>query len=276
MKKTLYGLAFLAIILPTLLIGLITYLEMQEYQPEIKYTASERAYGTPVEIVRDTLEENITLKGTFTSNSYVFIKTPNSNSKAIRIRTSVGDEVSKDDVLAYIKDKPVTSTCNGLVVEIDIYSTDGYIKLLDLDNLLFETHVDPKDNIQMGKKYRVDGMIDITMVTLSRIIGENGRKAYFKVDGGDFLYGQAIYFCLYTGAVYNDVLAIPQHCVYQKEVDGPYYIRRVSPNGKVLEEVEVKVGIISKGKVSISGAEEGWYCDPGYARLMNESIRQLQ
>ena len=55
-----------------------------------------------------------------------------------------------------------------------------------------------------------------------------------------------------------------------------YYIRRVSPNGKVLEEVEVKVGIISKGKVSISGAEEGWYCDPGYARLMNESIRQLQ
>jgi hypothetical protein len=272
MKKALYGVALLVIILPMFLIGYITYLEMQEYQPNIDYTIGEKSYTIPVEITRETLEENIVLKGSFTSNSNVFITISNSSSRAIRLEKSIGDEVSKGDVLAYIKDKPVTSTCNGIVTEIDIYSTDGYIKLLDLDNLLFETYVDSKGSLNVGEKYEVDGTIKITMVALSKVIDENGRKAYFKVEGGDFLYGQATEFCLYTGTVFNDILAVPQDCVYQKETGGPYYIRRVTSNGTVLEEVEVKVGISSNKMVSITRAEAGWFCDQGYAKLMNASI----
>ena len=243
MKKALYGMVLLVIILPTILIGYITYLEMQEYRPKVEYTIGEKAYSYPVEITRATLEENIVLKGSFTSTSYVFIQIQNSNSGAIRTITSVGDEVNKGDVLAYIKEKPLTSTCNGIVTDINLFSTDSYIKILDLDNLLFETCVDPEENLTMGQKYKVDEEIGVTMVTLSKIISENGRKAYFKVVGGNFFYGQATEFTLFTGTVLNDVLAVPRNCVYQKEKGGPYFIRRVDSSGRVIEDPQLITNI---------------------------------
>ncbi len=93
---------------------------------------------------------------------------------------------------------------------------------------------------------------------------------------GTFLYGETVEFEIPTGTVYTDVLAVDKDCVYQKEPDGPYFIRRVSDDGRVIEEVEVETGISNKEMITITGVEEGWYADPGYAKLINAEMDEEQ
>lgn len=273
MKRMAMLIGVFIIILPITSITYVSYLEIQKYKPKTNYILSQVSYGEPKQIMRTNLEENLLIKGKFISKSYKFIDVKNNDVENIKTTISVNDEVKKGDILFYLNSKPVYSNVNGIICELDLDRQNGYIKLLDIDNLLFESYVSLDNKLELNKTYIADENIKIKLVSLSNIINEQGRKDYFKVDGNNFFYGQEAEFKLKTGLIYTDVLAVDKHCVYQKEDGGPYYIRRVEADGTVIGEIEVKVGNADESMILISGVKEGWYCDSGYAKFINSNKR---
>ncbi len=269
MKKTIIILGAIMFILPLLLIGYVSYLEMEEYQQEEPYQIVEKAYGDPKQVFRQSISECFELSGSFTAKSSIFIDVNNKDSKAVRTLASIGDEVKNGDAIAVIGDVTVYSTVNGIISDMNLYGKDGYVKLLDLENLLFECSVDEDSSMTVGDTYTTEDNETIELVSLSNMSDESGRKAYFKVTGGSFIYGQAKVFKVYTGTVYQNVLVIQEKCVYQKEAGGVHYVRRVDESGVVIGELEVEVGISDGTYITITGVEEGWYCDSGYAQFVD-------
>ncbi len=268
MKKTIIILGAIMFILPLLLIGYVSYLEMQEYKPEAEYKIVEKAYGDPRQVFRQSVSESFELSGTITSKSYVFVNAENNDSKTVRTYVSTGDEVKVGDVLALIGDTEIVSSVNGIVSDMSLYGKDGFVKLLDLDSLVFECSVDEGRLLEVGDTFETEVGATLELFSLSNMTDSSGRRAVFSVTGAQFLYGAAKTFKVYTGTVYNNVLVVHRKCVYQKEIGGPYYIRRVDESGLVIGEVEVDVGISNGTLITITGAEEGWYCDSGYAQFV--------
>lgn len=272
MKKIVIAIGAFIIIIPIILISYISYLEMKKYEPKINYKIEEKSYGNPTPILRTTIDEKFSIKGKFTSTSFAFVDIKNQNFENTKTVVAVNDEVKKGEVLAYIKDKPIYSNVNGIVSEIDVMKQNGNFKILNLDKLLLECYMDPKLKLIENTTYTANDNIKIKLVSLSNIVDDFGRRAYFQVEGGNYVFGQKIEFQVLTGVVHKDILATDKNCVYQKEKAGPYFIRRVDKSGKVIGEVEVKVGLTDNKMISISGAEEGWFCDPGYGKFMNANL----
>lgn len=269
MKKTIIILGAVMFLLPLLLIGYVSYLEMQKYQPEEAYKIVEKAYGTPMQVVRQSVSECFTLSGTFTSKTHVFIDADNKDGKTVRALVSVGDEVKKDDPLAVIGEKPLVSTVNGVVEEVSLFGEKGYVKLLDLGDLVYECALGDTMSLSVGDSFTTESGETVTLSSLSNMESDGSRKAYFTVTGGNYLYGKAKTFTVYTGTVFQNVLVVDKDCVYRKEAGGPYYVRRVDASGVVIGEVEVQVGISDGKYITVTGLEEGWYCDSGYAQFVN-------
>lgn len=272
MKKIVIIIGVFIIIMPIILISYTSYLEMKKYEPKKEYKISEKSYGDPTEIIRTTLEEKVLISGQFVSNSVAFVDVKNNELDNVKTVIVVNSEVKKGDVLVYVNNKPIYSPINGIVSEIDVMRPNGYIKLSNLDNLLLECNMEDDRKLELNKVYNIDNNMKIKLVSVSNVMNGSIRKAYFQVEGGKFVFGQTASFLVPTGVVYNDVLSVKKSCVYQKEKDGPYFIRRVSKSGNVIGEVQVKVGITDNDMISLSGAEERWFCDPDYGKLMNASL----
>lgn len=263
-KRAVWVIGAVMFLVPLLLLAYMSYLETGQYEQEV-IKVVERSYGTPTPVERRTLREVIKVKGTFISDAGVFIDIGQGEVRAL---VSVEDEVQKGDALATVDGEEITAPCNGVVKELSAYA-GGYIRLLNLEELSLECYVgESAVKLEQGKTYEADGGLTATLVSLSNIVEENGRRALFTVTGGSFLYGQSAEIEIYTGIQYEGVLTVEKACVYQKEAEGPYYVRRVRQNGEVIGESEVKVGISNGNMISITGAEEGWMCDPGYSKFM--------
>lgn len=262
----------LCLLLPVILIGYVTYLEMQRYEPPVGYAISKLSYGEPVPIIRIDIAEKFSLNGVITSREFIFIDCRNTSYNDVRSLVNVFDEIQKGEIIAYVAGKPLYSPVNGIVMEVNVNQVNGYYKVLSLDNLLFKTSLSESLDIKIGDKFYLDGGIELELKFLSNITSTKGREAYFTIQGKDLFYGQNLSLEVPTGVVLTGVLATHRDAVYQKTKDGPYYIRRVEANGKVISEVQVDVGITDGEMISISGVQEGWYCDPGYGRLMNAEL----
>lgn len=271
-KKMFLLIGIFIIAVPIVLIICITYLEMKKYEPRPDYTIGEITYGEPVAVERTTIEEKFVLQGRFTADKFKFVDFSLGYGDQVKVVVSADVEVKKGDLLGLINAKPFYSTTNGLIQEISVGSESGYFKVLDLDSLIFECYVDPETELTPGQVYTANDTIKLRLAFLSNVVDEAGRKARFEVEGGNYLYGQSAVFEVSTGVFHKDVLATRKEAVYRKEVGGPYFIRRVEINGRVIGEVEVKVGISDNKMISITGAEEGWYCDSGYGALMRARL----
>jgi hypothetical protein len=278
LKRAAVILCAFTIIMPVVFISYISYIEMQEYKPKYNYTVTSSSYGSPVEILRHTtLEEKILVSGHFISTEYIFADINNLSYSNFKRIADINQEIARGEILAYNRNIPVYSPVNGLVLDIQIFDKTGYFKILSWEHLIFEAFVSSSfSKLEINKPYQISESITLTLVYLSNAVTSEGRKAQFKVEGGQFLYGQETVFEIPTGVIYSDVLAVPSNAVYQKEVNGPFFIRRVEKNGNVLEEVQVKLGISDGSFITITGVKEGWYCDPGYSSLMNVELGDKQ
>ncbi|SES86237.1 hypothetical protein [Anaerobranca gottschalkii] len=271
MKKVAIIIGIMAVIMPVILITYITYLEMENYKTNVDFNITEKSYGSPSLIFRKDLEETVVIRGIITSNTFKFVEW--NNNTRVRLLVSVGQEVKKGDILLTFSNGNVTSPVNGLIEEINVF--DNYIKIKSFEELILEGFLPQRDvkKLEEGKEYQVDSK-KLKLQFISNMIAENGvdRQVSFKIEGENLLYGQRVEIEIPTGTVYNNVLVISRKCVYQKEKGGPYFIRRVEGNGTVIGEVEVKIGIGNKDYISITGVEEGWFADPGYAEIMNVNM----
>ncbi|MDD2269259.1 MAG: hypothetical protein PHY15_06940 [Eubacteriales bacterium] len=269
MKKVLVVSAVILIILPILLIFYITYVEMEQYRYDDNYKIIETAYGVPSQVIRGTINESFELEGQFISKEFVFIDIDTSNENPIKFLYSVNDEVKAGDCLALIGDEKIYSQYNGIIADFSFTANDSYIKLLNLEKLMFECYYNGDLSIEESKTYTTTDNNKLTITSVSNIYDEQGRKIYAQVENDEYMYGQKAKFIVNTGVSYEDVLMIRKDCIYRKEMDGKHYIRRVKSNREVIGEVEVTPGISDGNMISITGLEEGWYCDPGYAKFLN-------
>ncbi|QNO13478.1 hypothetical protein HYG86_01190 [Alkalicella caledoniensis] len=272
MKKITFVAGILAFLMPIILIAYITYLEMEDYKPNIEYRIAAKSYGEPSQISRMNIEETVHVNGKLNSHDFDFVEWDSTRNPKVRISVSLNEEVRIGGTLVYVNNKPLASSVNGVIQEINII--EGYVKILDIDKLVLESYTDTKNanKLELNKWYVVDQDVKIKLISLSNVMTELGRMASYALEGGSFLYQEHVKFEIPTGVVYTDALTVSKESVYQKELDGPYYIRRVESTGQVIGEVEVKVGIANKDMITITGVEEGWFADPGYAQLMRSEM----
>lgn len=270
-KKLIITLAIILMALPLSLIAIITYLEMEEYKPQVAHTIGQGAYGELKGVIRGDIEEALSLKGTITSREHAFIDVSNKGFGLVKTLVNVGDEVKKGEVLLYINDKALASSVDGIVEEINVGGDKGYVKLLNLSSLTFVSYSKEMEKLEVGKEYSLEEGGTATLTYLSNAWEEQGRKGYFTLSGDGFIYGESKELRIKTGVGHSGVLMVDKDCVYQKEKEGPYYLRRMESSGKPLGEIEVKVGMDNGEYITITGAEEGWYCDSGYGKFMKSN-----
>lgn len=272
----LFIIGILLITMPVATVGYVSHLEMKKYEPNVNYTIYQKSYGDPEKIQRVTFEEKIIIDGVFTSNNISFVDFNHEDGTSIKSVITTNSEVKKNDILLYVNNMPVYSPVNGIVKEINTDGQKGYIKILNVDDLLFETNIDKNQELKLNKEYKIDDNMKVKLVSISNIIKDSKRRAYFKVYGKKFSYGETAQFTINTGIVHKDVLAVKKDAVYQKEKNGRYYIRQVTSTGKVIDEVPVKVGAVSENIITITGIDEGSFCDSEYGKLMNASLSNEQ
>lgn len=274
--RKIVALLCLCLLMPVILIGYVTHLEMQQYEPQIGYSISQLSYGEAVPIERIDIVEKFRLDGVVTSREHIFIDCKNSSHNDVKSLVNAFDEIQEGEIIAYVAGKPLYSPINGIVLEANVSQANGYYKVLYLDNLLFKTSLPAHLAVNIGDKFYLDKEVSLELIFLSNIITDAGREAYFRIQGKDIFYGQHLSFDVPTGVVHTSVLATRREAVYQKNKGGPYYIRRVDANGKVIGEIKVDVGITDGKMISVSGVQEGWYCDLGYGRLRNAELEGAQ
>lgn len=262
------------IILPLIMMFNLSEHEMAKYQVNSTYKFKEAAYGEPKRVTRQDLKLYYTFSGTVTSSNYEYIHFPESEATDVISTVSIGDEVFKNDVVAYLGKKKIRSTYNGIVEDVASFA-GGYVKLRSFDNLKLTCMSDisiinkVKDcqTLQLadGNKVNVD--------LVSNIIADNQGKIVFSIENSDYMYGQEVKnLKIYTGKVYTDVLTIDKQCVYQKKENGPYLVRVVDENGYFESEKEVEIGFETEDVVSVLNIDEDTLCDSGYKELLKIQV----
>lgn len=261
-------------ILPLIMMFNLSEREMAKYQVNSTYKFKEAAYGESKRVTRQDLRLYYTFSGTVTSSTYRYIDFPEAEDTDVISTVSVGDEVFKGDIVAYIGGKEIISNCNGIVEDVASFA-GGYVKLRSFDNLKLACMSDistinkVKDcqtlELADGNKVNVD--------LVSNIIADNKRKIVFSIENSDYMYGQEVKnLKIYTGKVYTDVLTIDKQCVYQKKKNGPYFVRVVDENGYFESEKEVEIGFETEDAVSVLNIEEDTLCDAGYKELLKMQV----
>ena len=141
------------LVLPFFIISYISYIEMNQYKIDDNYKIVETAYGEPSQVFRGTLNQSFNLEGKFISKNYIFVDIKNSDNTLIKSFFSINDEVNEGDCLALVGDNNIYSPCNGIVVEFNLNNQSPYIKLLNLENLLFECYYDGYISLNEDESY---------------------------------------------------------------------------------------------------------------------------
>lgn len=247
--------------------------EMEAYQRPTMPVLRETAVGRVEQVIRQDIQEYVTVSGTFASDETVYqaiaVKTPS----LIRWDVAVGDEIQEGQVLGTYRGEPVIALYSGIVQNINSYSAeDPYIKVKLLENLVLEADVS-KEVLSVLKRSANITTQDGELVTLdyvSNICSTAGTyRIKMHIESDQYAYGQACEMVLYSGFRYPQVLVVDRQCVYQKETGegNPWYIRTVTSTGEVLGEVQVEVGLVLGDMICITGVEEGTYCDAGYRAI---------
>lgn len=270
--KLCIGLFFtVMLILPLVMMFKLSEQEMSKYNVNTTFDFKEAAYGDPKCVTREDVKLYYTVSGTVTSNTYKYIKFAEEENAEIMTAVSVGDEVFNGEVVAHIGNKEIKSDCNGIVEDIAL-GAGGYIKIRSFDNLQLTclSDIETVNKIKNCKTLQLEDGRKVKVDSVSNIIENNQVKIVFSIDNIDYLYGQEIQdLKLYTGKVYTDVLIVDKDCVYQKQKNGPYFVREVDENGYFLKETEVEIGFETEDVVSVLNIKEGTFCDSGYKDLVN-------
>lgn len=259
------------ILMPILLMIKMSKKEMSKYHTNDTYQFKEVAYGTPCMVTRQDIQQYYMVSGVVTSNTYCYIDIENKLDKKIRMDVSVGDEISKGEIIGYVGDDEIISLYDGIVEDIVVYS-DAYIKVLSFDEKVLTCMIDIDKALKLkeiNNFYLEDGS-KITINSISNISENNQVKVVFNIENIEYIYGQVIEeLKIYTGKIFENVLVVDASCVYQKNQTGPYYVRVLDDYGFFLEEKKVEIGFNNGNVVSVLNIDEGTLCDSGYKNVVS-------
>ncbi len=258
------------IILPLIMMFNLSERETANYQVNSSYEFKEAAYGEPKRVTRQDLKLYYEFSGTVTSSTYEYIDLPESETADIITTVGIGDEVFKDDVVAYLGSKEITTSSNGIVEDVASFA-GGYIKLRTFDELKLTCMADISviNKVKDCLTLQLEDGTAVSVDSVSNVLEDNQGKIVFSVENSDYMYGQEVKdLKIYTGKVYTDVLTIDKDCVYQKEENGDYFVRVIDENGYVEGEKEVEIGAETEDAVCVQNIEEDTLCDSGYKELL--------
>ena len=275
MKKKLKALIVVLLfgvflLLPILLIMQLSKKEMKQYNTNEVYFFKEASYGEPCVVVRQDMQQYYSVSGIVTSDTYHYMKVDDNSGNEIRLSKSIGDEIAKDEIIGYQGEKEITSIYNGIIEEISLFD-NGYIKVRSLDERILTCMVDIEvaNKLNDNKELYTEKGSKVSIKNVSKIVEQNQVKIVLFIEDIEYLYGQMVEnLKLFTGKVYEDVLALDESCVYQKDETGSYYVRVLDDYGYFIEEKEVMVGFKNNDMVTVLNLDEGTLCDSGYKNLL--------
>lgn len=273
LKGLFWVLIIALMIAPLFLIYQISNEEMQEYAtPEAPYLR-ETAIGAARQATRQDVYEYITVSGTFTSSAYEYIELNYKTPSSIRWIVGIGDEIQEGQVLGTYKGEDVVSTLTGILVEMNTYSSDAYLRVRLLEPVELSCRVEDQvlSILKRFDSMTTDSGEKVTLVYASRQKNPDGTTdVRLSIESDRFTYGQEVEdLNILTGRCYNRTLVLPVSCVYQKEPgeDQPWYARKVTEDGILIQEMEVKVGYSNGEYVCVTGVQEGDWFDSGYKAI---------
>jgi len=280
MRKVIPVIIGFLFISPLILITTLTYTEIKSYEPLPEYNITAKAYGEIDSVFRGDIEEIVEISGKFISEDYIYYDFVYGDSDFIKIHSKEGSEVKKEDILIEVGDKKYTSTYNGIVEEIIYTSGKGYVKILNIENIVFEVLI-PASLINLFNvdKLETETKESIKSIYTSEIIASGKIRTIFEIisseDYRKYYYGQISTFRVYTGRTLENVLLVDKNSIYQKQLNGPYFVREVTSEGDFIYEREVLTGIQNLNSITVVGIEEGAYVDKGYAEFINTQIEPV-
>lgn len=273
--KICVGIFFaILLILPLVMMFSLSKQEISKYEVNTNYTFKEAAYGEIKRVTRQDLKLYYTFSGTVTSNSYKYIRFPESESAEVTSTLSMGDEVFVGDVLAHIGNKEIKSAYNGVIEDVASYA-GGYVKIRSFDELQLSCNANMStiNKVKDCETLQLSNGNKVNVEKVSNMITDNKGEIVFSIENSDYMYGQEVNnLKIYTGKVYKNVLILDKDCVYQKNENGPYYVRVVNENGIFQGEKEVEIGFEAGNVVSVQNIEEDTLCDAGYKALLKTQV----
>ena len=277
-KGILTGLFWLLIIAllvaPLGLIYQISQKEMDAYAAPTAPPLRESAYGKVAQAQRQNVSEYVSVGGSFASSYYAYMELDHDSPGSIRLTVSTGDEIQEGQVIGTCQGEDVVSTLTGILVEMNTYSSDPYLRFRLLSPLELSCRVDDRTLSMLRRSEDLttsDGdPVTLTYASLQKN-PDGSTNIRLSIETEKYTYGQDLSgLQILTGRVFQGVVVLPENCVYQKEpgADSPWYVRQVTEDGYFITELQVDVGYSNGEIVTVSGVPEGTFYDTGYKTIL--------
>lgn len=272
------GKCLMALLLAAVLIlpmGGLYYLSLLEQaQYDTIYEAGsvvleEVSYGTPCLVIRMDLTEEVSLSGAVVSTKVLYEELNLDAPDDLRLVISEGELLEAGGLIGYYHGKELLSTQTGVVRTVHLGS-ESYIALWSLEDLAVECYV---SDAQLSVLNR--STLDLTdsegnHYTVSHIdsekVGADETRVLLTSETATLIYNTGFNENMGTGRVYPGSLVVPTDCIFTLE--GQSYVRLVEEDGSIIGLAQVEVGVTVGSYTSISGINEGDYCDPGYKAMV--------
>lgn len=271
LKVIFWMLIIALLVLPLGLISQISSAEMEEYAPADSPVIRQSAIGTPVKATRQDVELHVNVTGSFTCTEVAFMELTQREPYNIRWIVSYGDEIQIGQVLGYYNGDPVISTVEGILRDISTSTGNAYLSVDCFSPLVLECMVDDKELgylLQCRENLALSDGAEVELAYVARTKNADGTTMVrFSLSREGDTYGSAVTnLPIRLGIGYPQVVVLPVDCVYQKTEgeNEPWFVRHVTEEGIMIEEVQVKVSYSDSNLAVVSGIQEGQWFDSGY------------
>lgn len=276
LNKILFlGLFFILQIVPVIALIYISKEERKQYEVSNDIVLEQLAYGHSEMVTRREIPEIVKLNGVVVSAKKEFVEIGNnSGNMDIRLLVAEGDYINKEQLIAYIGNKPIYSDKSGIICSVNL-AERAYLVINSTDSLLIEGKCTKSELniIKSLEKLFDEAGNEYTLGEINEYLDEDNMFTYF-LYGDDLIMGEQYKnMCLYTGKVFSNVLVVDKNCVYSKDNSEKKYIRVIDENNIFVEERSVSIGGIYDPYVVIDGAEEGTLCDSGYKKVVEKDLK---
>ncbi len=259
---------------PLGLIYKISQDEMAQYASPEAPVLQETAVGSIALATRQDVAVYVTVYGSFTSSKSAYQELDYTSPDKIRWLVGNGEEIQAGQVIGSYNGEDVVSEYTGILVEMNTYGTDAYLRINLFEPVELNCQVDDR-TLSMLK--RSEGLLTeegeaVTLLFASKQKNPDGTtNVRLTIDTDKYTYGELLEgLRIMTGQVYQRTLVLPVDCVYQKTAgEGqPWYARQVNEAGIFIAELEVQVGYSNGDYVCVTGVEEGQCFDMGYKAIV--------
>ena len=259
---------------PVYLITLVSRDEIASYEPPAAPELVETAVGGIHQCTRGDVSVYFQVSGSFTSSTYAYQELTYKNLDRTRWYVHSGQEIQEGQVLGVLKGEEILAEYSGILTEMNTYGTDPYLRIQLLEPVELDCRVEDRVLSMLRRSQSLatkDGEA-VTLVYASRQKNADGTtNVRISIDSTKYTYGQYLgELQIYTGQVYQQVLRLPESCLYQKEKgeDKPWYARQVTETGRFIREAEVEIGYSDGYWVTVTNVGEGDYFDSGYKSVV--------